>query len=117
KKDNILAFNVRTTWSGNQRFIPIDLEASSLAGETVLQNDGDKLINAFSERLPDYFRIDLQVSHRKNRAKSTRIWRLEIQNVTSRENVQGIYYDSDVDRIVEETQLGIIPVLSYRIEF
>ena len=40
---------------------------------------------------------------------------LDIQNVANVENLGNVYYDAFLDRPNERFQLGLIPVLSYRI--
>lgn len=71
----------------------------------------------YNEQLPVYKRLDLRLSYRKNRANSTVIWALDIQNVSNAKNVAYYYFD----RVTQETetryQLGLIPVLSYKILF
>jgi hypothetical protein len=42
---------------------------------------------------------------------------LDIQNVTSRKNPQYNYYDSVQGRVLTKEQLGLIPILSWRVEF
>jgi hypothetical protein len=52
-----------------------------------------------------------------NKRNSTHSIILDIQNVTSRQNITYDYYDGDEDRIAFGTQLGIIPALLYRVKF
>ena len=111
-KNNQIGINLRGTWGGNKRYVPINLEASRLLNHTVY--DGDK---AFEERLPNYWKIDFQVSYRRNRKKLTQEVRLDLLNIANRENVAGRYYNSQTQNIEDDLQTGLIPVLSYRIEF
>ena len=67
--------------------------------------------------LPQYWRIDLRVSYRKNKTKSTVIWALDLQNVTNRKNVAYHYYDMYTQKDETRYQLGLIPVLSYKLYF
>ena len=68
-------------------------------------------------RLPDYYRIDLRVYLKKDRDGRTGMWSVDLQNVTNAQNVQYRYYDLRKGEVVTKYQLGIIPNLSYRIEF
>ncbi|MEO9966126.1 MAG: TonB-dependent receptor [Reichenbachiella sp.] len=111
-KNNIFGLSTKISYAGNQRNIPINLEQSRAAGTQI--NDFDR---AFTNRVGDYFRLDLQISFRKNKPKSTSEWRLDIQNMTNRFNYGGEYYDAGLQQIAVDDQIGIIPVLSYRIEF
>lgn len=111
-KNNIFGISFKGSFSGNQRFEGIDL-ASSITNNAEIWD----LNRIYTERLPDYFRIDLQFSFRKNKPRSTSEWRLDIQNVANRGNVLEQYYDNFAQQIIQEEQLGLIPVLSYRVEF
>ncbi len=111
-KNNALAFNVRATYAGGQYYSPIDPVQSADKEYTVRPIE-----TAFSKTRPDYFRADLKVSFRRNKTKSTRIWELDLQNVSNTLNITGDFWDNDDMEIVEYTQLGLLPILSYRIEF
>ena len=67
--------------------------------------------------MDDYFRIDLQVGYIHNHSKYNSELRLDIQNVTNRKNIYEMYYDPTKKEIKQTYQLGLIPILSYRIEF
>lgn len=114
KKDDarILAISTKGSFAGGHRFIPIDLEASREAGHTVRD-----FTNPYVNQRPSFIRVDLKMALRKNTAKTTRSLEMDIQNVTNTLNVAGDYYDPDTDSIETWTQLGLIPTLSYRIEF
>jgi hypothetical protein len=99
-------------WRGGLRDQPIHLEASREAGYTVYEDEGD-----FSVELDDYFRIDLRIYLRKDKPNKTTTWSLDIQNLMSRENAYFSLYDPFQDGIRETMQLGVIPVLSYRVDF
>ncbi|TRX57561.1 TonB-dependent receptor [Fulvivirga sp. M361] len=111
-KNNIFGVNVKSTFSGNRRFVPLDLQSSIAEGQEVRITD-----RAYEERYPNYFRLDLQLSLRKNKPNITSEWRLDIQNVTDRQNILETFYLRNTQDIGAAHQLGLIPVLSYRIEF
>lgn len=110
QKNNIFGFNGKIFFSGNKRHTPIDLASSQQAGMEVRP-----LAGLFSERLPNYFRFDIQLSFRKNKPGLTTEWRLDIQNLTNRNNVLGQQFiGNSIENI---TAFGLVPVLSYRIEW
>ena len=111
-KNNLLGANIRFNWNGGVRFSPVLLEASRNAG-TAVRN----WTQAYEGQARDYLRLDLQFNYRRNRSKTTHEWRLDIQNATNRANELEHYYDQGTGNIVSDTQLGFIPVLSYRVEF
>lgn len=62
-----------------------------------------------------YFRPDLRLYKTKVRARTTTTLALDVQNAAGIENTANVYYDAFLERPNERLQLGLIPVLSYRI--
>lgn len=112
EKDRLLGANIRMSAMGGFRTSPIDEEASELAQTTIFDTE-----NAFSEQLGAFSRIDLRIFFRKDHPKRTTTLALDIQNLTNAENEAFRYYDPLTQEIVVKNQLGIIPLLSYRIQF
>ncbi|GAB5410082.1 MAG: carboxypeptidase regulatory-like domain-containing protein [Balneolaceae bacterium] len=111
RKDKVLGLNLKINHAGNKRYTPINASLSAQNNREV------RLIeDVFAERFPTYFRADLQFSLRKNVKRRTSEWRLDIQNITNRENIVFNYYSFSTQQIVQEGQFGLIPILSYRIE-
>lgn len=71
----------------------------------------------YNSQLPSYYRIDLRISYRKNNEKTSVIWAIDIQNLTNTKNISYHAYDVVTRRYEPHYQLGIIPVLSYKIFF
>lgn len=112
EKNRTIGINSRLLYLGGLRQTPVDVSASEGSAETVYNN-----ADPFSEKLSDYFRIDLRVSFRKDKPKYTRTFAVDIQNLTSQQNEAYQYYDFTQQKLVTKFQLGIIPVLVYRIDF
>lgn len=112
RKINRIGVNAKIIWRGGTRDTPIDLAASEAAGTTVYDNAQTNAI-----RLPDYFRVDFGANYRRNKKKYDWMLSLDIQNVINRENVAYRSYDRYAHAIVYKRNLGIIPVLSYKVEF
>ncbi len=112
RKNNIVGWNVRTIVAGGLRDTPIDLAASIIA-------DSPKPIESktYSIQNPLYFRPDVRFNYKINRAKVSHEISLDIQNVINRSNVYSTYYDRGKQKIETAYQLGLIPILNYRIEF
>ncbi len=70
-KQNIIGTNIRTIWRGGYRSIPLDVDATKEQNKEVFLYD-----QAFETKVPDYFRVDLGVSYRKN--KPTWSWVLSL---------------------------------------
>lgn len=112
KKNNTFGINLKLIWRGGQRYTPVDLDASIAANETIYQNN-----NAFSQKFPDYFRIDGGVYVRRDLKKYAWTFSVDIQNLINRLNVEDEIYDPASRSVVIEKNLGIIPVFAWKIEF
>ncbi len=112
RKQNMLGLNLRTTYGGNRRFIPIDLDAS-IRNQSEIRN----LEHAYVSRFPDYYKMDLQVRYRINKPRVTHELGIEILNLTNHHNVAFRYYNNHTQSIEDDFHTGIIPGIGYRIEF
>lgn len=111
-KDYILGVNLRVNFMGGLRETPIDEIASKAAGTTIY-NEAE----AYSLKQKDIFKTDLRVYWKRNKKKFNSTLALDIQNVTNNKNESFKYYDTFLDEVIQKYQLGLIPILSYRIEF
>ncbi len=111
-KDNLLGINTRTLLAGGNRDTPLDLAASQREGWGIYRWD-----QRYSDRIGTYFRTDLRISYRRNKPRYSSILSLDIQNVTGRQNLYSRYFDSVTQKVENSYQLGLIPVLNYRLEF
>lgn len=114
KKGRLKTFgvNFRGVYRGGLRAQPIDLDASRTAKRTIYDQS-----QGFSEVLPDYFRTDLRFIFRIDKPKYTGTLGIDLQNMLNTTNVAYYYYDFLTDQVETRNQLGIIPNLSYRMEF
>lgn len=112
RKNRTTGVHMRGLYLGGLRETPIDVFASQNSYETVYDNT-----RPFYDQLRDYFRVDLRLSFRKNKAHYTRTFAIDLQNVTSQQNEAYHYYDFTKAKVVTKYQLGLIPVLVYRIDF
>ena len=112
KKQNLISINSKFILTGNNRFTPLDLVRAEMEGEGFL--DPTRILDG---SLTDYWRIDFGIRYIKNRPKTTSVIALNVQNVTSRENEFGRYYNNVLNQVESSTQLALFPNLSYRLEF
>ena len=112
RKSKTFGVNIKTIYAGGLRTTPIDLVASRQKGYSVFL---DK--EAFSLQNPAYFRTDLRLSMKWNRRQLTSTLSLDFQNITNRLNVFDQYYDAEKNKIETNYQMGLLPVLNYKIEF
>ncbi|MGK0363770.1 MAG: hypothetical protein ACI85O_000823 [Saprospiraceae bacterium] len=112
EKAKTFGVNIRVSYAGGFRYTPIDIAASLLTGATILQND-----NPFSEQFASYFKTDARLYWKKSKAGRSTVWALDLQNLTNQENAAFRYFDTEKGEIVTKNQLGLLPILSWKIEF
>lgn len=88
----------------------IDLDRSRQAESTIYNYS---MIN--ENRLSDYWRWDLRLNYIIQGNGNKQVISLDIQNVTGRQNDAYHYYDPLADEVLLKKQLGLIPILSYRV--
>ena len=71
----------------------------------------------YEEKLPDIFRIDLQIQWKTQYKKMTGSFITGVQNLTNRKNPVSQYYDAAMGSIQYNYLLALIPVVGYKIDF
>jgi outer membrane receptor protein involved in Fe transport len=112
KKKNVFAFNLKVTYAGGKRYIPIDIERSALAGETKFD-----YTYAYEENLKDYFRTDVKLSYTVNKKKSTHEFSIDVDNIFNTKNIWNRQFDPKSQQVKTQYQLGIFPVPQFRVTF
>jgi hypothetical protein len=107
-----LFFDAKVAWAGGQPYTPIDLEASRAAGELKLDKP-----KAFSRQHANYFKLDFKLGYRRSSGSITQEWMIYIENLTDHKNVLTRTFDSVSGEIDTVYQLGIFPMMQYRIYF
>lgn len=111
-KNKAFGVHARVLYSGGLRQLPIDQVSSEFVGTTMYSAS-----EGYSVKYPNYFRTDLRVSWRKNKPGYTRTLSIDVQNLTGQLNVAYQYYDTFLKQVTTKYQLGIIPVIAYRVDF
>lgn len=109
----IIGVDSRVVWMGGARTLPIDITQSANNQTTIFDYS-----NGYSGQNGDYFRIDGRVYWKRsiaNRRNST--FALEFQNLTAQKNIAFQYYDAFTQKVETKYQLGLIPNVSWRLEF
>lgn len=75
--------------------------------------------SAYIFPLNDYMRVDFRFVYKRSGTKKGVVhrWSLDIQNLLNRQNDGFFYADPIFKAVYLQKQLGLIPVLSYRLEF
>lgn len=111
-KENVFALNLKVTYSGGRRDIPLNESASQAAGYAVYDYS-----KAYDMRYPNFFRTDLKISFRKNSKRFTQEFALDIQNVFNTQNVLNQMWNPVTQQMQTNYQIGLFPVPFYRIYF
>jgi hypothetical protein len=102
----------KVTLAGGQKYTPINLDESRLENSTVYYEE-----RAFSEKFKDYFRADIRIAFRLEGKRTTQEWAFDIQNVSNTKNPLYKEYNTNTGDIKTVNQLGIFPMMQYRITF
>lgn len=112
KKGGTLQLGLRGTYSGGLRYTPADSALSRQNQALVLDNT-----QPYRLQVPAYFRIDGRIAYRKNLKKFNYTIALDVQNATAYKNVRNQIYDYIAGQLVYSYQSGLVPVLSFQIDF
>ena len=110
--NKLLSLDAKFTLAGGNRYTPIDVQASIINKGPVYIHD-----QAYSKRFKDYQRLDMKLTFKMNKKRSTQLWFISVENVLNRRNVFRQVYNEDEQKVREEYQLGLFPYGGYRIEF
>jgi hypothetical protein len=111
-KNKTVGFNTKVSYIGGHRYTPVDLQASINAGYQVDQED-----QYFAKKADDIFILNLALTYRRNREKTTHEMKLDFQNATNNQAIVVEYYDDIKQEIEYGYQLPIFPTIIYTIEF
>jgi hypothetical protein len=109
RKNSKIIISISTHFRGGQREQPLSPSKADVYNYSA----------AFVYRLGSYYRTDFRIVYesQKSGSKKTHRWSLDIQNLLNRENDGFRYYDPLLKTVLLQKQLGLIPVLSYRLEW
>jgi len=114
-KQNAFIIDVKFSQAGGRYYTPVDLDASRAAGKQVLMGDA----YAFSERYPDFYRLDVKAgfTYNSKKLRLTQSIFLDIQNVTGHQNVFAQQYNPYTHQVNTLYQIGFYPNFIYKIQF
>jgi hypothetical protein len=112
KEKHILALDVKVTYAGGKRYVPIDLAASIAYKDEV--RDGTQ---AYNPQYDPYFRIDVKPSYKLNTKRFTHEISVDIQNITKHNNIFQQQYDLNTQTIKTDYQLKFFVIPQYRLTF
>ena len=113
KNNKVFQYSWKVVHNGGLPLTPL-ANYNSSSREPVLDET-----RPYSEKVPAYFRADSRFALRKDKKKLTWQLSLDIQNVFGNKNIDGLTrrFDPSVNQWIFRTQSGLVPVLSYQIDF
>lgn len=108
----VISISGKFNYAGGKRYIPIDLAASNIVRVPVYDYS-----QAYTNRYPDYSRVDFKIGFKLNSKKITQEWAFEAQNMFNHKNIFEQIYNPNTNSLQTDYQLGFFPVGSYRITF
>jgi len=112
RKDNTFTISLKAATTGGKYTTPIDYEASGAIRSAVYRYD-----QAFSQQQADYFRADVKLGYKVNRARLTHEIAIDLQNITNNRNIFQQAYNPRTNQIGTAYQQGFLPVPFYRLTF
>lgn len=112
KYKKVISVDARVSVAGGQRYTPVNVEESKLQGKTVYDTD-----NAFNKKFQDYFRADIRAAFRLEGSKISQEFAFDIQNVSNQKNPLYMKYNGKTGNEEMIYQLGLFPMIQYKIEF
>ena len=114
KKNKTFIAGGKLLYNGGMPISPLLAGAAVNSREPVLDET-----RAYSERIPSYFRTDARISMRKDKTKTAWMLSLDIQNLLGIKNTDALSrrYDPSANQWIYKKSSGLIPVISYQVDF
>ena len=111
KKDKYRIFGIHLRLNGfaGQKEPNINIESSRQNWTTIYNYQ-----EGYSNTLKSSFRTDLRFYWRRSKNNRSGLLAIDIQNILNQKNEAYHYFDPYLNQIATQTQLGIIPVISYK---
>ena len=110
--DNIISLSFRNLVFGGQWYKPADEEITS----NIREYFGDEQSH-HSLQNKTYWRSDFRFSFRKNNKSNSWIIALDVQNLFNITNTRDEIYNIDLQDLQFENQVGLIPIISFQVDF
>ena len=104
--------DIKGSWAGGTRYSPVLVEETKAQNQLIYDQTR---IN--SEKVKDYFRMDLRFGYRKNHKRFTDELAVDLQNFTNRRNIMALSYNLDKEKYDEMLLQGFTPMVTYKIYF
>jgi len=112
KIQRFVGFDVKLSYAGGRRYIPINEEESKIQSRPVFYYD-----QAYEEKFPNYFRTDLKVYFRMNLKNLDTEIAIDIQNIFNSQNIYSQNFNASTGEIYYTYQLGMLIIPQFVINF
>lgn len=112
KKKNLFTANIKYTYLGGARTIPVD-EVASLQAKEIIEDYS----KAYNIQNPASHVVSFTTTYRINAKKTAHLFSLQVLNISGAKEYYGYQYNFINHSIDLNTDVIILPNLSYRIEF
>jgi len=112
KYKKVITLDGKITWAGGLRYTPVDIEASLENGQTELDQT-----RPFSKQFDDYIRPDIRIAFRLDGKRVSQELAFDIQNFINHKNPYMMTFNVETGKEEMIYQLGIFPMVQYRIVF
>lgn len=114
KKNKIFGIGGKALYNGGMPISPLLAGAPVNSREPVLDE-----ANPYSETVPPYFRMDARFTFRKDKVRRAWVLALDIQNMLGIKNTDALSrrFDPATRQWIYKKSSGLIPVISYQLDF
>jgi len=102
----------RVCSAGGLRYTPVDVEKSAYFKQTYYAED-----LAFTKKFSNYFRTDIRVAYRYDGKRMSQEFAFDVQNITGHKNPLMMKYNQKTQKEEPIYQLGVFPMMQYRVVF
>lgn len=118
KKNQTLGLNCKMFFEGAQKQVPLLRDAEGNLAVDPGNNRFFDYSKAYESGLDDIFQLNLSISYKFNRSKTTHEIFLDLQNLTNNKGKLYEYYDeTEPGSVGHITQFGFFPNLMYKVYF
>ena len=107
---SLFSVNTKVAYVGGKRFVPLTVSVTS--------NDFEyDYTQAYTEKISDYFRMDLNFNMKINYKRWSLEWFVEVNNITNHQNIWQKYYNASRNKEEYIYQYGLMPMGGCRLYF
>jgi len=111
-ENKMLNLNLRLTYQDGERYTPVDIPASEAGYDIILDET-----NVFSKQFKPAITGDISGSYKINKKKVSHEFSLRVLNLGTYTGQHGYQYNEETKKVEKVNVIGILPDISYKIQF